>query len=62
MNISDFMALLEFVKNTMVSTFTCLDGIVIVSDGSSTLTLLGFFVSVGFIMLILQFIKNMKKA
>jgi len=62
MNISDFMALLEFVKNTMVSTFTCLDGIVIVSDGSSTLTLLGFFVSVAFIMLILQFIKNMKKA
>ena len=62
MNVSDFMALLEFVKNTLVSVFMCLDGIVIVSDGSSSLTLLGFFVSVAFIMLFLQFIKNLKKA
>lgn len=62
MILSDFLALIGFVESTFVSIWACLDGVVIVSNGAATLTLLGFFIAVAFIMIILQLLKRIREA
>lgn len=57
MNVSDFTALLGFLASFFASIFTALDSVVIVTDGTTKLTLLGFCVAVGFVFAVLRFIK-----
>ena len=62
MILSDFMTLMGFVQSTFVSIWSCLDHVVIVSNGTATLTLLGFFLGVAFIMIVLQMLKRIRES
>ena len=61
MNLNDFLTLIDFIKNTFVSIWNCLNGVVIVSNGSSSLTLLGFFIGSAFLYIILNFLKKLRE-
>jgi hypothetical protein len=61
LNVSDFMALMSFLGSFFASIFTCINGVVIVSDGTSSLTLLDVFIGAAFAFALVTFYKRLSE-
>lgn len=61
MNVSDFMALMSFLGSFFVSIFACINGVVIVSDGTNSLTLLHVFVGAALAIILVTFYKRLSE-
>jgi hypothetical protein len=61
MSVSDFMALMSFLGSFFTSIFTCINGVVIVSDGTYSLTLLHVFVGSALAVVLIVFFKRLSE-
>jgi hypothetical protein len=61
MSVSDFMALMSFLGSFFTSVFACINGVVIVSDGTSSLTLLDVFVGSAVAVVLIAFYKRLSE-
>ena len=59
LSVSDFTALMSFLGSFFASIFVCLNSIVIVSDGTNSLTLLDVFVGIIVAFILLRFFKEL---
>lgn len=61
MNGNDFMALIGFIRDTLITIWGCLDNVVIVDDGTYKLTLLGAGVSIVFLIIVIRVINRIRR-
>lgn len=60
MIVLDFISIMTFLTSMLAGMFSMLDGVVVVSDGSTSLTLLGLFVSIAFFTRTLDLINDLR--
>jgi hypothetical protein len=60
MIIADFLALMSTVTGMLSGFFAMIDRVIVISDGTNSLTLLNLFVSIAFVKYTIEFINELK--
>jgi hypothetical protein len=58
---TDFMALIEFIRNTLINVWNALDGVVIVDDTTYRFTFLTAGISIVFLNIVMRLINRIRR-